>query len=332
MSEPLLDVIGIGNAIVDVIASGDDGFLARHGMVKGSMMLIDEPKAHALYAEMGSAVISSGGSAANTVAGVSSLGGATAFIGKVHDDPLGQAFRHDITAAGTIFTTPPTSDGPSTARCLIVVTSDSQRTMNTFLGACANLTEDDIDETLVRRAKVTYLEGYLYDEPAAQRAFHKAARAAHDAGRKVALSLSDAFCVERHRDQFLSLIREHVDLLFCNEAELVSLFLTNLDAAIDFVSADVELAAVTRGADGSVVVGKDGTLSVPAHPTAQLIDTTGAGDLYAAGFLFAFTRDAPLRQCAEIGGIAAAEVISHFGARPQTPLYILIDGVLAGAH
>lgn len=321
MTADLLDVVGVGNAIVDVIAPADDGFLAEHGMLKGSMALIDEARAEAIYAAMGAAVITSGGSAGNTIAGIAGLGGKTGFIGRVRDDALGSEFRHDITAAGALFPTPPATAGPATARCLILVTPDSQRTMNTFLGACANLGPDDIDAGLVGSAQITYLEGYLYDEPSAQSAFHRAAEIAHAWGRKVALTLSDSFCVNRHRDAFLRLVDHHVDVLFANQAEIAALFETeDFDAAISRLRDLTELAAVTRGPHGSIVVTKDAAFEIAAVPEVKVVDTTGAGDLYAAGFLFGLTRGAALADCGRYGSLAAAEIISHFGARPQSDL------------
>jgi sugar/nucleoside kinase (ribokinase family) len=327
MSDATLDVVGIGNAIVDVIAAADDAFLERHGMTKGSMMLIDEQRAEEIYGAMGSAVITSGGSAGNTIAGIASLGGKTGYIGRVHDDGLGVAYRHDITATGALFSTPAAIDGPATARCLILVTPDAQRTMNTFLGACVNLGPADIDAELVRSAAVTYLEGYLYDAPTAMEAFHTASDIAHAAGRKVALSLSDAFCVNRHRAEFRRLVDHHVDILFANESETLALFETaSLDEAIAQLRDMIDIAAVTRGPNGSVVVTKEQTVEVAAAPVAHVVDTTGAGDLYAAGFLFGYTRGAPMHECARLGSLAAAEIIGHFGARPQTPLDALVRG------
>ena len=316
----MLDVVGIGNAIVDVIASADDAFLDAQSMRKGAMTLVDERRAEDIYRAMGSAIVASGGSAGNTIAGVASLGGKTGYIGKIRDDEFGTAFRHDITAVGTIFRTPAATHGPATAHCLILVTPDSQRTMNTYLGACVNLCPDDIDEQLITSARVTYLEGYLYDDPSAKRAFHKAAEIAHDAGRKVALSLSDAFCVDRHRDDFLDLVEHHVDVLFGNQAEIESLFQCELPVAIARLRKLTDLAAVTLGPEGSLVISRDEMLEIPAEPVQRVVDTTGAGDLYAAGFLFGLTRGAPLHECGRIGSLAAAEIISHFGARPQTPL------------
>jgi sugar/nucleoside kinase (ribokinase family) len=320
MTAPTLDVVGIGNAIVDIIDNTDDGFLSRHGMAKGGMALIDEAQAEAIYDAMGPAIELSGGSAGNTIAGLASLGAKCGYIGKVKDDQLGRVFRHDITAAGIVFPTPSTTDGPATARCLILVTPDAQRTMNTFLGACVNLRPEDIDEALISSAKVTYLEGYLYDPPHAQEAFRKAAAVARAAGRKVALSLSDSFCVVRHREAFLHLLRS-VDVLFANAAELCALFETeDFDAAIELVRGQVALAAVTRGAEGAVIVSAFETVAVPAAPVARVVDTTGAGDLFAAGFLYGLTRDLPLAECGRLGAAAAAEIISHYGGRPETPL------------
>jgi sugar/nucleoside kinase (ribokinase family) len=329
MSQPTLDVVGIGNAIVDIIASADDAFLETHAMVKGGMMLVDEQRAEAIYALMGPAVISSGGSAGNTIAGIASLGGRTGYIGKVRDDEFGNAFRHDITAAGTIFRTPSATSGPATAQCLILVTPDSQRTMNTYLGACTNIKPEDIDAELIASAQYTYLEGYLYDDPAAKRAFHSAAEIAHAAKRCVALSLSDPFCVERHRSDFLSLVDHHVDLLFANQAEIEALFACGFDEAIERLRPMTDLAAVTRGPAGSLVVTKNEVIEIAAEPVERVVDTTGAGDLYAAGFLFGLTRGVSLRECGRLGSIAAAEIISHFGARPQTPLSTLVTTLVS---
>ncbi|HEY3638186.1 MAG TPA: adenosine kinase [Rhizomicrobium sp.] len=316
-----LDVVGIGNAIVDIIAHADDAFLARHGMQKGGMTLIDEARAEALYAEMGPAVQLSGGSAGNTIAGLASLGARAGYIGKVKEDGLGRVFRHDISAAGVRFPTLAAVDGPATARCLIFVTPDAQRTMNTYLGACVNLTSDDVDEELIRAAKITYLEGYLYDPPHAKAAFHRAAEIAHAAGRKVALSLSDQFCVERYRNEFRELARLHIDYLFANESEITALYETDFEEALSRISDEVELAAVTRGAAGSVIATKSERLTIEAAPVAQVVDTTGAGDLYAAGFLFGLARDYPLAECGRIASLAAAEIISHYGGRPEVPLH-----------
>ncbi|HTU82316.1 MAG TPA: adenosine kinase [Candidatus Acidoferrales bacterium] len=320
-----LDVVGIGNAIVDIISSADDAFLERHGMIKGTMRLVDADRAQAIYDEMGATVVTSGGSAGNTVAGIASLGGRAGYLGRVRDDDLGHAFRHDITAIGVDFPTPAVTDGPPTAHCLILVTADSQRTMNTYLGTSVNLGPSEIDAGLVRSAAITYLEGYLYDEPLAKRAFHEAAEIAHAAGRKVALSLSDPFCVARHRDAFLHLVDHHVDVLFGNEAEIGELFQTDdFEDSVRRLRGMTELAAVTRGARGSLIVTGDEVIEIRAEPVARVVDTTGAGDLYAAGFLFGLTHGASLRECGRYAGIAAAEAIGHFGARPQTSLAALI--------
>ncbi len=321
MSEATLDVVGIGNAIIDLLAHAEDQFLVDHELNKGGMTLIDEATAERLYAAMGPATRASGGSAGNTIAGLGSLGAACGYIGKLRDDELGAAYRHDLLASGVRFTTPMAGDGPSTARCIIFVTSDAERTMNTYLGACVNLTADDIDEALVASAKITYMEGYLYDEPHAKDAFRRAADIAHAAGRQVSLSLSDSFCVHRHRADFLDLIANRVDILFANDSELLALFETDdLDAALEKVAAMVDLAAVTLGARGSVVVRGGERVTSPAAHVERVVDTTGAGDLYAAGFLYGLTRNLPLAECARIAGLAAAEVISHFGARPEVPL------------
>ncbi len=321
MATASLDVVGIGNAIVDIIAHADDGFLTAAAMVKGSMTLIDEARAEEIYSTMGPGVEMSGGSAGNTIAGIASLGGRAGYIGKVHDDLLGKFFRHDIISAGVEFPTPAATDGPATARSMILVTPDAQRTMNTFLGACVNLGPEDVDADLIARAQVTYMEGYLFDKPTAQEAFRHAARLAHAAGRKVSLSLSDSFCVERHRAAFLELIEHHIDILFGNEAEITALFETaDFNAAIERVRKICDLTAITRGAAGSVIVTKDEFVEVPAAPVSRIVDTTGAGDLYASGVLYGLTQNKPLAECGRLGSLAAAEIISHFGARPEMPL------------
>ncbi len=324
MTAPSLDILGIGNAIVDVLSRADDAFLAARGLNKGGMALIDTATAEQLYAAMGPGIESSGGSAANTCAVAAGLGAKVGFLGKVADDALGQVFAHDIRAAGVHFPTAPLTGGAPTARCLILVTPDAQRTMNTFLGACVTFGEADVDPAEVARAKVLYLEGYLYDPPAAQAAFRAAARAAHAAGRKVALSLSDAFCVGRHRDAFRAFVREETDILFANEAEILSLYETDdFSVAMESVRAEVEIAALTRSEHGSVIIAGAATHQVAAEPT-KLLDTTGAGDAYAAGFLAAHTRGLSLPEAARWGSVAAAEVISHFGARPQADLRALV--------
>jgi sugar/nucleoside kinase (ribokinase family) len=316
------DVLGIGNAIVDIMAQTEEDFLVSHGMAKGSMTLIDEPRAEAIYNDMGPAVEISGGSAANTIAGVANFGGRAAFVGKVKDDQLGEAFSHDIRAGKVAFTTAPASDGPATARCFVLVTPDGERTMNTYLGAAQDLHPRDIDEAQVASAAITYLEGYLWDPPHAKEAFRKAAMLAHKAGRKVALTLSDAFCVGRYRAEFLDLMTSRtVDLVFANESELLSLYETSdFDGALSQLRKDIGLAAVSRSEKGCVIASADGVIAVPAQPIDKLVDTTGAGDLFAAGFLFGFARGAGLRNCAELGTLAASEIIQHLGARPQTSL------------
>jgi len=321
MTETSIDVVGIGNAIVDVIAHAEDELLAREALVKGTMTLIDADRADALYRMMGPAIEASGGSAGNTMAGIASLGGAAAYIGKVRDDFLGQVYRHDITTAGVRFETPAATAGPGTARCLILVTSDGQRTMNTYLGACVELGPADIDPDVIAAAQVTYLEGFLFDPPLAQEAFREAAAIAHAAGRQVALSLSDPFCVGRHRAAFRDLVDGHVDILFANEAEICSLYETDdFGAAAAAVRGHVAIAALTRSAAGSVILAAGTEHPVAAPPVARVVDTTGAGDLYAGGFLYGLTRALPLPICGEIGSLCAAEIISHFGARPEVRL------------
>jgi sugar/nucleoside kinase (ribokinase family) len=324
MAQAALDVVGIGNAIVDVIAQADDAFLARQGLAKGAMQLIDAARAEALYGEMGPGIEMSGGSAGNTMAGIAALGGKGAYVGKVADDQLGRVYAHDMRATGIRFETAPLVEGPPTARCLILVTPDAQRTMNTFLGACIELGPEDIDRVVIEGAQVTYLEGYLFDPPRAKAAFQKAAEIAHAAGRKVSLTLSDAFCVERYRGEFRALIEGHVDILFANEAEITALYETkDFDQALAAVRGKCEIAALTRSERGSYVVTAEKTESVPAVKVAKLVDTTGAGDLYASGFLFGLTHGRDLVTCGRLGSLAAAEVIGHYGARPEASLKTL---------
>jgi sugar/nucleoside kinase (ribokinase family) len=322
MAATRFDVLGIGNAIVDVLARTDDDFLARQKMRKGAMQLIDESQAARIYDAMGPAVEVSGGSAANTIVGAASLGARTAFVGKVKDDELGRVFAHDIRAAGVAFTTPPASAGPSTARCYVLVTPDGERTMNTFLGAAQDLHPNDIDADAIAAAQIIYLEGYLWDPPRAKEAFLKAAKIAHDAERDVALTLSDAFCVDRYRAEFLDLIRNGtVDLVFANERELHRLYETaDFDTALKALRNDARLAVVTRSEKGCLVVSREGTDAVPANPIDRLVDATGAGDLFAAGFLVGLSRGADNRTAARLGALAAAEVIQHLGARPEMSL------------
>ena len=331
MEAATFDVAGIGNAIVDVISHADESLVAGEGFAKGAMTLIDAARADALYAKMGPGIESSGGSAGNTMAGLAALGGKGAYIGKVRDDTLGSVFRHDLTSIGVSFTTPPATTGPSTARSLILVTPDGQRTMGTFLGACVHLGPEDIDPAVIAAARITYLEGYLFDPPQAKEAFRKAAALAHDAGRKVALTLSDPFCVERHRADFLDLVKGQVDILFANEHEICSLYETESFAtAADAVRGHVEIAALTRSAEGSIIVTKDAHYHVFPSPVARVVDTTGAGDLYAAGVLFGLTRGLPLPTCGTIGSLCAAEIISHLGARPEGRLDRIVTPALGG--
>ena len=330
MPELAFDVVGIGNAIVDVLTQAEDSFVEDEGLPKGSMTLIDGPRAEGLYDRMGPAREISGGSAANTLAGVASLGGQAGFIGKVRNDQLGGIFRHDIRAAGVSFETAPSTEGPPTGRCLVFVAPDAQRTMATFLGAATAITTDDVDPEVIAAAKVTYMEGYLYDPPAAKAAFVKAAEIARAAGRKVSLSLSDPFCVERHRLAFRDLVEHHVDILFANEQEICALYeAPTFDAALQAVRGHCEVAALTRSEKGSMVLAGDELHVVDAAPVEKVMDTTGAGDLYAAGFLFGFTRGDSLYDCGRIGSIAAAEVISHFGARPEVPLNRHLEDCMA---
>ena len=330
MPETRFDVVGIGNAIVDVISHSEDSFLALHGLSKGAMTLIDADAADMLYDRMGPGIECSGGSAANTIAALASLGSSCGFVGKVADDELGKVFGHDIRSLGVAFDCDPLIDGKSTARCLILVTPDAQRTMQTFLGACTELYPTDIDDEMIAAGAVTYLEGYLWDPPHAKDAFRKAAKTAEQAGRKVALSLSDPFCVDRHRDDFIDLVDNHVNLLFANEEEIKSLYqVDNFDDAFQHVRGHCDIAALTRGPLGSVVIAGDEVHVVDAEPVEHVIDTTGAGDAFAAGFLHGFTQGQDLHTCARMGGVASAEVISHMGARPEASLRELVGAALA---
>jgi sugar/nucleoside kinase (ribokinase family) len=324
-----LDVVCIGSAIVDVIAQTDEAFLTRHGMVKGTMGLIDAEAVHPLYEAMPAAIETSGGSAANTAAGLASSGARVGFIGKVADDLLGEVFTHDLRATGVEFEplSPGVSaDGHATARCLILVTSDAERTMNTFLGVSALLGPDDIDTELIARAQVVYSEGYLWDPPDAKKAIVKAMETARASGGRASFSLSDPFCVDRHRDEFLELIEQHVDVLFANEAEIVSLYQAgSFEEAAERVAGHCEIAALTRGAEGASVIAADGRrVHVDAEPVARVVDTTGAGDLFAAGFLRGLTRGDDLETCARLAMLAAAECISHVGPRPEMSLADLL--------
>jgi adenosine kinase len=322
MTDAKFDVLAIGNAIFDVLVQTDDGFLARHEMPKGSMSLIDEARATAIYRDMGPATEMSGGSAANTIVGLASFGARTAYVGKIKDDQIGKMYAHDIRAAGVAFDTMPATGGPATGCCYVLVTPDGERTMNTYLGAAQNLSPADIDPAVIAASRIIYLEGYLWDPKDAKDAFVKAATIAHEAEREVALTLSDAFCVDRYRDEFLELMRGGtVDLVFANEAELHSLYQTSdFDGALKQLREDATLGIVTRSEKGCVVVSNDGVISVPAFPIQKLVDTTGAGDLFAAGFLFGLVRQTGYEQAGKLGGLAAAEVIQHIGARPQVSL------------
>jgi sugar/nucleoside kinase (ribokinase family) len=324
-----LDVVGIGNALVDVLTHADETLLARQGLVKGTMHLVDEARARELYDAMGPGVEISGGSAANTVVGVASFGGRAHYVGKVRDDQLGDVFGHDLRATGVGYDTPRAVNGPPTGRCLILVTPDAQRTMSTFLGASVHLGRGDIDRRLIERAKILYLEGYLFDPPEAQEAFRRAATIAHEAGRKVALTLSDPFCVGRHRGAFLDLVEHHVDILFANEAEVCALYeVDSFEAALPRVRGHCEVAALTRSAKGSVLVADSHVHTVRPHPVDAVVDTTGAGDLYAAGVLYGLSQGLDLPTCGRLGSLAAAEVIAHVGARPMVPLAQLAGPLL----
>jgi sugar/nucleoside kinase (ribokinase family) len=321
MPETRHDVVAIGNAIVDIIGRCDDTFLAKHALSKGSMALVDTEGMQKLYADMGPAVEISGGSAANTMVGVASFGGRAGFIGKVADDDLGRIFRHDIRAANVAYDTTPAKNSLPTARCLIVVTPDGERTMNTYLGVSPQLDHGEVDAKLIEGAAITYLEGYLFDRDAAKTAFHQAAAIARKAGRKVALTLSDGFCVDRHRGEFLGLIHAGIDILFANEREITALYETSsFDEAAKKASRDTRLAVLTRSAKGSLIVTGDKSVMVAAMPVSKVVDTTGAGDLYAAGFLYGLATGRDLETCGRLGSLAASEIISHVGARPETRL------------
>jgi sugar/nucleoside kinase (ribokinase family) len=322
MTAAKYDVLGIGNAIFDVLVQTDESFLKRHGMARGGMALIDEARAAEIYRDMGPATEMSGGSAANTIVGLANLGARAAYVGKVRDDQIGHLYSHDIRAAGVAFETKAAVGGPATGCSYILVTPDGERTMNTYLGAAQELMPDDIDAAQVAASSIVYLEGYLWDPKSAKAAFVKAATIAHGAGRQVALTLSDSFCVDRYRDEFLGLMRERtVDLVFANEAELHSLYQTSdFESALKQLRLDTSLGVVTRSEKGCVVATKDGVVAVPAFPIEKIVDTTGAGDLFAAGFLFGLVRGAGHENAGRLGALAAAEVIQHIGARPQVSL------------
>lgn len=319
------DVVGIGNAIVDVLVQADDAFIAAHGLTKGTMALVDEAQADRLYAASGPGLETSGGSAANTLAGIAQLGGRAGFIGRVRNDQLGGIFAHDIRSVGAHFQTPPTTSGPSTARCLILVTPDAQRTMCTYLGASVTLDPADLDLELVGQAKVLYLEGYLWDSEPAKRAFIAAAEVVRAHGGEVALSLSDGFCVERHRASFLELVDGHVDLLFANELEICSLYATDsFEEAVDRVRGCCKVAALTRSEKGSLVLAGGTSHTIAAFQLGPLVDTTGAGDLYAAGFLHGYTQGQSLEDCGRLGSLCAGLVVTQLGPRPQASLQDLV--------
>jgi len=325
MTSKRYDVLALGNAIVDVIATAEEDFLATHALVKGSMALIDEARAEALYAAMGPGKVISGGSAANTIAGLAAFGGTGAFIGKVKADELGKLYRHDLTSLGVAFDTAAATEGPATARSFIIVTPDGERTMNTYLGACQGLSPADVDPATVENADIVYLEGYLWDPPAAKEAFRKASEIAHKAGGRVAITLSDSFCVDRYRDEFLGLVRNGlVDLVFANEHELKSLYQSSdFDAALAALRAENVLAVITRSENGALALTPDGVVAEPVFPVERVVDATGAGDLFAAGFLHGLTSGREARDCLRLGALAAAEIISHVGARPDVSLKTL---------
>lgn len=325
MTQSRTDVLALGNAIVDVLASAKEDFLSAQSLTKGAMVLIDEARAEALYAAMGPARIISGGSAANTIAGLASFGGKGGFIGKVRNDELGRLYRHDLTSLGVDFGTADATEGPATARSFIIVTPDGERTMNTYLGACQGLSVADVDQAAVEAADIVYLEGYLWDPPAAKEAFRKASEVAHKAGGKVAITLSDSFCVDRYRDEFIGLVRNRmVDLVFANEHELKSLYQTaDFDTALSALRAENIAAVVTRSEKGALAVTPDAIVEEPVFPVERVVDATGAGDLFAAGFLFGLTSNRETRDCLRLGALAAAEIISHLGARPDVSLKTL---------
>lgn len=325
-NETRFEVVGLGNAIVDILAPAAEEFLNEWDIRKNGMTLIDEDRATKLTEQANGAIITSGGSGANTIAGIASFGGNAAYIGKVAEDDLGRQFQDEMQNSGVPFATKPLMDGPKTARCIIFVTDDGARSMNTFLGASVMFCVDDVDKHTIEQGDILYLEGYLFDRDEAKKAFIHAAEIATAAGRRVALTLSDSFCVDRHRDSFLHLLKNHIDILLANEAELLSLYETDdFDAAIERLRADTHTAAVTRSEKGSVVMNGEGVFAVPAEPIDRVIDTTGAGDQYAAGFLIGQARNMPLETCAKLGHIAAAEVISHYGPRPEIALAELVQ-------
>ncbi len=329
MSEPTLGVVAVGNAMVDVLTQSTDEFVelqsAKHGIIKGSMALVDAARAVEIYGQMGPGVEESGGSAANTIAGIASFGGKSGFIGKVADDQLGKVFTHDVRSLGVKYSTPPLLESTPTGCCLILVTPDAERTMMTFLGAGESLSSDDADSELIADAQVLYLEGYAFDKPTVKETFIVASQHAHAARRKVALTLSDSFCVERHREGFQPLIESHIDILFANEDEIVSLYQSeSFDKAKKAISDKVELAVLTQGEKGAVIVTATEEIHLDAQPVAEVVDTTGAGDQFAAGFLYGYTQGMELARCGELGAKAAAQIISHIGSRPSKPFSELL--------
>ncbi len=329
MTEADFDVVGIGNALVDVISTVDDDFIEAHDFPHGATTMVELDRAEAVYADLPPAQEISGGSCANTIAGLASFGASVAFIGRVRDDQLGKVYTHDLRSLGVHFDVPPATAGPATGRCLVMVTPDAQRTQCTYLGASTFIGPEDVDPAVVARAQVTYLEGYLWDQPPAKNAIRKAAAAARDAGRRVALTLSDPFCVDRHRSEFRALVEDEIDVLFANETEICSLYeVDDFDAALQRVRGHCQIAALTRSERGSVAVAGDEVHVIDAHPIDRVVDTTGAGDQYAAGFLYGLTRGLDLATCGRLGAAAAAEVISHFGARPLVSLAELAETVV----
>ncbi len=329
MSDPGFAVLGIGNALVDVITTVDDGFIAAHDFPRGATTMVDLDRAEAVYADLPPAQEISGGSCANTIAGLASFGARVAFIGRVRDDQLGKVYTHDLRSLGVHFDVPPATTGPATGRCLVMVTPDAHRTQCTYLGASTFIGPEDVDTDVVAGAEVTYLEGYLWDQPSAKEAIRNAAAAARGAGRQVAFTLSDPFCVDRHRDEFRDLVVDEIDVLFGNEAEICSLYeVDDFDAALQQVRGHCRVGALTRSEHGSVVIGADEVHVVAAEPVDRLVDTTGAGDQYAAGFLHGLTHGQDLATCGRLGSMAAAEVISHYGARPAVSLAKLAEGVV----
>lgn len=317
MRKSPIDVLAMGNAMVDVLANVDEAYITHHDLKRGAMSLVDEKRAVELYATMPDPMEMSGGSAGNTIAGLASFGGKGAYIGKVAQDPLGETFRNDMKKLDVIYNTLPIVIGARTGRCMVAITPDGERTMNTYLGAGLHLSAEDIDADLISSAAITYLEGYMFDPPHAKNAFGVAAEIAHAAGRMISMSLSDAFCVDRHRGDFAAFVEQNTDILFANEAEITSLYKTNtFEEAAKIVGTKCKIAALTRSGDGSVIVCDGRFIEIKAEPVAAVVDTTGAGDQYAAGFLYGLSQDMPLETCGRLGSLAAAEVISHMGPRP----------------